>query len=334
MKSSWGVIGAGVVAASVLVAAKLGHQPSPATQAGASADRPATHVITLGTGAGYATVGRAQTSSLLVIKGKVYLIDAGAGVTRRLAESGARFSAIGQIFLTDHHEDHVGGLANLLNTQSEWARRSPVEIYGPPGTEALVADKARFTPAEGEIRWVEGRPVPLGEMFVGKDAAGGLVFRDENVTVTALENIHPHFAEAKPGEIMEKSYSYRFETADRIVVFTGDCDPNAALAEFAHGADLLVAEVTSLPGIKDTMLRNGMARHSTIPEQQSFIRHMLAEHLTPDEAGRLATHAGVGQVVFTRLSPASGMDDYAQYLARTARGFFGRVVIAYDHMQL
>src|ERR1700749_2060520 len=46
-------------------------------------------LITLGTGAGPPpTVGRAQSSNLLIVNGALYVIDAGDGVTRRLSRFG------------------------------------------------------------------------------------------------------------------------------------------------------------------------------------------------------------------------------------------------------
>jgi ribonuclease BN (tRNA processing enzyme) len=41
-----------------------------------------------------------------------------------------------------------------------------------------------------------------------------------------------------PASASEKSYSYRFETPDRVIVFTGDTGPSDAVTELARGADL------------------------------------------------------------------------------------------------
>jgi ribonuclease BN (tRNA processing enzyme) len=56
--------------------------------------------------------------------------------------------------------------------------------------------------------------------------------------VTAVENTHFHFHEMGPASASEKSYSYRFETPDRVIVFTGDTGPSDAVTELARGADL------------------------------------------------------------------------------------------------
>src|SRR3546814_20936087 len=41
----------------------------------------------------------------------------------------------------------------------------------------------------------------------------------------------------------DKSFSYRFETPGRVIVFIGDTGPSEALTELARGADILVSEV-------------------------------------------------------------------------------------------
>ena len=72
----------------------------------------------------------------------------------------------------------------------------------------------------------------MAETFHGHDVAPGLVYQDANVKVTAVENTHFHFPQGSPPYGKYKSYSYRFETPRRVVVFTGD-GPEA----FCSGGD-------------------------------------------------------------------------------------------------
>jgi ribonuclease BN (tRNA processing enzyme) len=118
-------------------------------------------------------------------------------------------------------------------------RQEPVDIYGPPGVEALVGGATQYLAVNTEIRWTEGKRTPLTDVFHAHDVLPGLVFRDRNVKVIAVENPHFYFPVGSPPYGKYKSYSYRFETADRVIVFMGDTGPSDAVMELAKGADIL-----------------------------------------------------------------------------------------------
>ncbi len=59
--------------------------------------------------------------------------------------------------------------------------------------------------------------------------------------MTAVENTHFHIPEESPYYGKYKSYGYRFQTPDRVIVFTGDTGPSEAVTELAKDADLSVS---------------------------------------------------------------------------------------------
>jgi ribonuclease BN (tRNA processing enzyme) len=185
-----------------------------------------TRVITLGTKNGpFPEAGRAQSSNLLMVNGSQYIIDAGDGVTRRLARLRANFRNLDNIFITHPHSDHRGGLGALMMAIYDTNRSNLVNIYGPPGTAASVQG-LQFLTVSSEIRISDGTAaVPASKVFNGHDAGVGTIFQDGNVKVTAVENSHFHFPPGSPGYGKYKSYAYRFDAADRSVVFTGDTGP-------------------------------------------------------------------------------------------------------------
>ena len=80
-------------------------------QTNATPSKTGTRLITLGTAGGPSTrPERAQSSNLLTVNGIHYVVDAGDGVARRLAEAGVDLREIGTIFVTHHHDDHTAGL--------------------------------------------------------------------------------------------------------------------------------------------------------------------------------------------------------------------------------
>jgi ribonuclease BN (tRNA processing enzyme) len=303
------------------------------TSGGASPPKTGTRLITLGTSGGpIATVGRAQSSNLLVVNGALYVIDAGPGVTRRLTRAGIRIRDIDNIFITHEHGDHTGGLAELLSAEYDSNRTKPVNIYGPPGTETVVKGATQYLTISSEIRISGGtKSIPIAQILFAHDVGTGAVYQDANVKVTAVENTHFHFPPGSPAYGKYKSYAYRFEASDRVVVFTGDTGPSAAVTELARGADLLVSEVDSVEENVARQIKTGLWQLRTPDEQTNFIRHDTEEHLSPDEVGKMAERAGVKTVVLSHIGASTdSKDDFKRYGEQVKKYFSGQVLVAKD----
>ncbi|HLH89082.1 MAG TPA: MBL fold metallo-hydrolase [Xanthobacteraceae bacterium] len=307
----------------------------------ASMDRAATQpptsdakLITLGTRGGpLPTADRAQSANLLVVNGALYLIDAGGGVTRRIVQTGYDFRKVGKIFITHAHSDHTAGLATLLVSQWEYQRAEPTDIYG-GGVEALVKGALAYLTPNAEIRWAEGKRRPMEATFRGHDVSAGVIYRDANIVVTAVENTHFHFEPDTPPYGKYKSFSYRIETPGRVFLFTGDTGPSAAVEALAKGADVLVTEVTVIDDVLALFKKSDAWRAKTEAEQKGWIRHMQEEHVSPQYVAELAAKAGVKTIVMTHLSPSTDPnDDYHRFVDEAKKHFSGEVVVAKDLMQ-
>jgi ribonuclease BN (tRNA processing enzyme) len=294
-----------------------------------------TRLITVGTAGGpVPRAKRAQSSNLLIVNGTPYLIDAGDGTARRLAKMRFNFRTLGTIFVTHGHNDHIGGLGMLLSVQWGSQRTQPINVYGPPGTQGLIKAAVAYLNYDAEIRISDGsRTVPIDKVFFGHDVGTGVVYQDANIKVTAVENSHYHFPAGSPAYGKYKSYSYRFETPDRVIVFTGDTGPSDALTELAKGADLLVSEVVSVEDVKEARVRDGRWQAMSPQEQTEYIRHMVEEHLTPQDIGKMATRAGVKTVILSHLTPRPDSDDYTAWGEEVKKHFSGPVLIAADLME-
>src|SRR5580692_2138338 len=293
-----------------------------------------TTLITLGTAGGPLPRGdRAQSSNLLVVNGTLYLIDAGDGATRRIVEAGYDFRKAGKIFITHAHSDHDNGLATLLNSEWEYQRAEPIDIYG-GGVEALVKGAIAYLQPNADIRWSEGKKRPMAEAFRGHDVQPGMIYQDANVKVTAVENTHFHFQPGDPAYGKYRSYSYRFETPDKVVFFTGDTGPSDAVVYLAKGADLYVTETTAPEDVVELFKKNGTWQSKTQAEQEGFLRHVHEEHVTPEDIGRMSTKAGVKAVVLTHYGPSVNPDDDFQRLVdETKKYYSGPVTLAKDLMK-
>jgi ribonuclease BN (tRNA processing enzyme) len=257
------------------------------------------------------------------------VIDAGDGVARRIAKGGFNVRDIGTIFLTHHHDDHTAGLGTLMSVAWDNQRTQPINVYGPPRTEDLVKAAVQYFSISAEIRIADGgRTVPIARVFFGHDVRPGVVYEDANVKVTAAENTHFEFhGETAAGK--HKSYSYRFDTPDRVVVFTGDTGRSDALTDLAKGADLLVSEANSIEERMKLLTESGQWQAMTADEQAGIKRQMTQGHLTTEDIGKMATQARVKAVILTHLT-AKADDDYTVWVSEVKKYFTGQVLVAKD----
>ncbi|TAM95482.1 MAG: MBL fold metallo-hydrolase [Rhodanobacteraceae bacterium] len=296
-----------------------------------------TQIVFLGTAGGPPLrLDRSEPSTLLIVDGREYLVDCGIGTMRRMIEAGTKSEQVKTIFLTHLHADHDLGLAEVM--ANDFFRAGPTEvagsfnIYGPPQTGELVDAAFRFItvgfrPFAAEnpagFRIVDGH---FASPFVTHEFnRDGLVFRDDKISVTAVENSHYALMPVER-RVALKSYSYRIETPHGVIVFTGDTGPSDAVARLAKGADVLVAEASSRDSADIDRLVNSMAaQNHWSPERANRFRdHFRLEHLDTGSIGKLAAKAGVKAVLLYHYDPEDETDQ-AAYARGVKRQFSGPV---------
>lgn len=264
-------------------------------------------LVLLGTQGGPEVIaGKAGIATLVTVAGKRYLIDAGEGVAQQLALAQVPLREVGTVLLTHLHDDHTVGLSSLASFRYTTGA-GPLAIVGPPGTSRLTAGLRAFQEANAEIRGAARKLPPLSKAITGRDAAPGIVINDGTVRVTAVENSHYNFAPRSPAK-KNKSYSFRFEAAGKVIAFTGDTGPSPAVERLAKGADILVAEMVTAADI------------ANVPP--SVVEHMLQEHLNATEVGKMAQAAGVKKLVISHYRTATEAD-----VAEIRRQFSGEIVL-------
>ena len=291
-----------------LSAAPAAAQSAPSTPPAAKPAAKGTRLILLGTSAGpIASATRGQPALLLVVDGRPYLIDAGEGTLTQLKKAGFDAFQVRNVFLTHLHVDHAAGLAPILAFNWVSGRRQPVEVIGPQGTSAFVAKALDYLSIPERIQGMVLPPHPsMVSMVSARDldvTSEKLVFEDDKVRVTAVEN--SHYSTVSMGMQpygIDRSLSYRFMTADRTIVFTGDTGPSAAVEKLARGADILVSEVLNI-GATARLLKTQFP--VTDEQLAPLLKHMTDEHLLPEEVGKLAARADVGMVVLSHIAPAT-----------------------------
>ena len=297
----------------------------------------ATRLILLGTGGGpVVNPDRAQPASALVVRGTPYLVDAGNGTARQLSLAGIPLLRVHQIFISHNHDDHNADWGTLMGLAWSMGGTEAVTVYGPRGTESMRAGFLRYFAPNAAARELPGgaNRDPTTFMLAREFTGPGEVYRDANVKVIAAENCHFHFAGGTKGDGWQQSFALRFETADRVVVFSGDTGPCADRLEgIAHGADILVHEVVDVAGIEQVLKQRESGADGTQARIEALMKHMRDEHSTPQEVGRLARQAAVKMVVLTHVIPGRASDRDETYASGVKQFYAGPVVVGRDLME-
>jgi ribonuclease BN (tRNA processing enzyme) len=291
-----------------------------------------TILITLGTQGGpVPNKNRAQPANVLIVNDEPYVIDAGNGVARQLALAGVPLGRVGQIFITHNHDDHNADLGTMMGLAWTLGRPALITVHGPKGTRDIMDGFLKFFSANRDIRRSDFpnfyKTMPEQLINVQEIEAPGVIYRDGNVEVDAIENCHFHFPPSAASSA--KSYALRFKTADRTIVFSGDTGPCEAMVNFAMGADILVHEVINID-LYEAVLKT---RPFSPEQRQNVLRHMTEDHATPDEIGKLAANAKVGMVVLSHIIPGAESDPDNAYSDGVAAHYSGKIVVAKDLMR-
>lgn len=215
----------------------------------------ATRVILLGTGNPQPDPDRSGPATAIVVNGSAYLVDFGPGVVRRAAaarlDKGVRElepTNIRVAFLTHLHSDHTAGYPDLILTPWTMGRTKPLEVYGPSGLKSMTDHiLAAYREDIGIRRDGTERESAEGIKVNVHEIKAGVVYKDANVTVTAFPTKHGEW---------EQSYGYRFDTADRSIVITGDTTPLQTTIDACRGCDVLIHEALTEKYLENPMRPN------------------------------------------------------------------------------
>jgi ribonuclease BN (tRNA processing enzyme) len=278
---------------------------------------------------------RKECASAVVIDGRIYMVDCGYGALGRLDEAGLNYREVGHIFLTHLHDDHTSDVVTLLSHQWTGGRTDPTRVIGPYGTERLVDAALDYFRANTEIRLVdEDRSVLPREIFSGRDieatASPAEVLADDRVTVSSVENTH--FPESATDELPYRAVSYRFDSRNRSITFSGDTNYSENLIRLAEGTDVFVCETMEVATTRANFERR-VANGAYADNPEGVWKHIVDTHTTTEDAGRMAAAAGVGTLVLNHLIPGSLTDVPDElYLEGVRQHFDGEVIVGQDLM--
>jgi len=265
-----------------------------------------------------------------------FLIDCGEGTQRQILQAGIGFRRLNRILITHGHLDHILGLAGLLSTYLRWEAIDELEIFGGRSSLERIGDLLFGVVLRGAT---PPMPVHLREIVPG------VFFEADDFSIQAFPVLHrgtdcfgylfeeagrrpflpavadslgipqgparrdlvnglpvtlPDGRTVQPDEVLG---SYRPGTR---LVHIGDVGQTDDLVPVCRDADALVVEATYMDNEAD------MARHFS--------------HLTASQAARLASKAGVRQLILTHISRRYREKD----VQAEAQAIFPNTVVARD----
>ena len=206
-----------------------------------------TKLIVLGSGTPNPDPERYGSGYAVVVNNSAYIIDFGPGIVRRISAMSPTWGGdypsmelqnINIAFLTHIHSDHSGALADLILTPWIMGRNEPLRLYGPPGLNAMSKNITEAYIDDIDYRLYGSQPsnkhgYTTKVTEISKD---GLIFKDDNVEVTAFKNAHGDF---------QNSFGFLFVTKDKKILLSGDTAVSENLKKYGTDLDILVHEVFS-----------------------------------------------------------------------------------------
>ena len=272
-----------------------------------------TRLILLGTGGGpRPRQGRHPSSQVILINNAAYVVDCGDGVASQLTNAGVALPALRHIFITHHHSDHNADYGNLLLIAWTSGLRSRIDTWGPPPLTRMTRLFFEMNEYDIKTRTADEGRMPLVPLVHPHDfSKGGIVMRDDNVTVRSALVDHPPVTPA---------FAYRFDSPDRSIVISGDTRRSEALIRLAQGADVLVHEAL-YPSAVDRLV-------APLPNAETLKKSILSHHTPVEDVGRVAEAAGVKTLVLSHFVPAEDAAISEQMWIDRARSTFNGTVIA------
>lgn len=266
----------------------------------------------LGSGSAKPSINRFQTSQVLQMRERQFLIDCGEGTQTRLRQYNSRTSRLNHIFISHLHGDHCLGLVGLLSTFGMLGRVSDLVIHSHPDLERVMGEQIRFFTADCPYRI-------LFEPF--NPNASDIIYEDKAVTVRTLplkhtvptcgflfeekqlpRHINKEMADAfgvpiafykdlkegqdfvtSDGEVVENRRLTTEPTPRKRMAYMSDTAYSEKNLQWIEGVDLLYHESTYLSDVDKVKLKTRM-------------------HSSAAQAAQLALKAGVRKLVLGHYS--------------------------------
>ncbi|MCP5386945.1 MAG: MBL fold metallo-hydrolase [Novosphingobium sp.] len=259
------------------------------------------HAYVCGSGSPMPDADRAGPCIAVLAGQQAFIFDSGSGSIRKLGRMGFPMGKLRAEFLTHLHSDHIDGLGEaLLQAWVAGHRAAPLPVYGPPGTDQVVAGFNQAYAIDSTYRIAHHGPKVVQPSGFGGAASiitlpegtdSQVVYEKEGVRITAIRVNHAPISPA---------YGYRIDYKGRSIALSGDTVYSPSFVSAAKGADVMFHEALNkkmVAALGAKLAERGQANNAQI---MSDIQNY---HASPEDAARAAREAGVNTLVLYHLVP-------------------------------
>ncbi|MCL1600321.1 MAG: MBL fold metallo-hydrolase [Actinomycetia bacterium] len=276
-------------------------------------------ITLLGTGGPRPDPMRYGPATLVQASRLSLLFDAGRGAATQLARAGIRVEDLDAIFITHHHFDHIGGLADLIMAAWNNGRTVPLLVVGPLGTDTII---------EGMLEHVYARDINFRiaeEWAHGRKLDHPSEMLDVRVIVSQRIDL-PHGVEVTVGQVEHGSKgielsleewsasAYRVSAEGRTVTISGDAVEGLELGVLAANSDALV-------------MCAYLAKDEIVTPEERFLTDKVIAGAP--QAAAIATEANVALLILTHIREKSD-EETERMRSEVTAVFPGEVIVGYD----
>lgn len=289
------------------------------------------HIALCGTGSPLPNPTRAGPCNVVIAGRHMFIVDAGEGAARNIAQMGLPMARVEAVFLTHFHSDHIDGMGPVMLMRWTGASATaPLPVYGPTGVDRVIAGfDAAYAIDNGYRTGHHGPAIapPTGAgatafPFALPEADKGdrlVIYEKDGLKITAIRVDHGPVSPA---------VGYRFDYKGRSIVISGDTSKSPSLIAAAKGADLLVHEALQP---KLVALLTVALDDKGLKNTAQITRDIVNYHTTPEQAAESAREAGVQQLVLSHIVPAiPSRFFYPAFLAEAPKRFGGPITVGED----
>lgn len=264
----------------------------------------------LGTGAPRPSHTRYGPAILVEAGDYKIMVDAGPGMRERLFQAGGfeMLTDVDHLLITHLHFDHTISAPGLWLTGWLFGRKTPMKVFGPTGTAAMMANFEAAYDWDIRYRTIVGVH-KAGSELIATDLEPGVFFDKDGLKITAfsVEHMPTNIDTGKSLGLEGATLGYRIDYKGHSVLFSGDTrsTPSSEIIPFGKGVDVLIHE-TQVPATgnsPEAILANvSLSVHST-PAQAAYVfeqtrprlavySHIIPPEITSDELLALTDYDG------------------------------------------